>query len=370
MCVLALTGLNPLVPSGPGLVLAGLLTHLASQGFSGDVFLGAHSRVSGKFAGSYYLHTWIAVPSRLRRALAYARFWLATIQAAVQSDLVIFNSPPVGAALAPLLASKLARRPSVWIVHGGVFTERRRAGWRAPWAVRLGSQHVTALVAVSQGMADIVRHETQRESVVILSALAAPTLREPPVARPDPVFVYVGRLEPIKRVDLLIRAFGLLVEVRPGCRLRVMGSGSLAPALHTLAQQVGAAAQIEFCGFQAGTAKVAILHSADVLVIPSDFESFGMVVLEAWADGLAVVASRVGGISEIVHAGETGLLFEPGNGAQLRACLQQICDPQLRTTLAGAGQRELIRRFTWERAGGEYAQLFDTLMAPAEEGRT
>ncbi|HMA35330.1 MAG TPA: glycosyltransferase family 4 protein [Chloroflexia bacterium] len=361
MCVLALTGLNPWVPSGPGLVLAGLLTHLAAQGFGGTVFLGPRPGATGKLAGSYRLRIWITSPSRGRRALAYARFWIAAVQAAVQSDLVLFNSPPVGLALVPLLASKLARRPSVWIVHGGAFIEPANTGRLAQGAVRWASRQVTALIAVSQGMADIVHEATGRAPVVILNAFAAPQLRDTPAARPDPVFVYVGRLEPIKRVDLLIQAFRTLLAERPGCRLRLMGSGSLEPALRTLVQKEGLAPQIEFCGFQTGAAKAAILDAADVLVLPSDFEPFGMVILEAWAHGLAVVGSRGGGISEIVRAGETGLLFAPGDGAQLSACLQQICDPPLRTTLARAGQRELMSRFTWERAGGEYAQLFAAL---------
>jgi glycosyltransferase involved in cell wall biosynthesis len=101
-------------------------------------------------------------------------------------------------------------------------------------------------------------------------------------------------------------------------------------------------------------------EDADVFVFPSVWdEPFGIPVAEAMAAGLPVVASRVGGIPEIVADGETGMLVEPDDASALAAALEQLVnDAELRARLGEAGRLRAAERFSWDRAAAAYRALF------------
>jgi glycogen(starch) synthase len=365
LTILAMTGLHPLIPTGPGIVLAGLLQYLGLHGFAGDIYVGpAPCTNTGPFAENFRVHSWKAHGSPLRRLISYAWFWLTCLLSVMRNDLVLFNSPPIGLGSAVLLAAGVARRPSVWIVHGGIFMERSQAGCAPRWLVRAISRRVTGLIAVSRAMADITARETRRSPLVIPNALPGSTVTPPRSdIEHDRVFVYLGRLVSIKRPDLLLQAFGRVAAQAPRSRLRLIGDGPNMPALKMMADRLGLAQRVEFCGFLEGEAKTHALEASDVLVVPSDFESFGMVILEAWERGLAVIASSTGGIPDIISHGITGMLFEPGDSADLAACMLKLCDNTLYSHLAIRGQNELLTRFSWDQSGSQYERLMRGILA-------
>lgn len=104
---------------------------------------------------------------------------------------------------------------------------------------------------------------------------------------------YLGRFDGRKRIDLLIEAFALWAQGRTDCRLRLIGGGSaeFEAGLRSRAAAAGIADRLEMPGFLSGAEKYAALRDADVLVVPSDFENFGNIVVEAMACGVPVVAS-------------------------------------------------------------------------------
>jgi glycosyltransferase involved in cell wall biosynthesis len=147
----------------------------------------------------------------------------------------------------------------------------------------------------------------------------------------DVVLMYVGRIAPEKRVDLLLEA---LPEIRERARRRValvfVGGGPALEGLEALAPD-----GIHFAGYRTGEDLAAHYASADVFVFPSDTETFGQVVTEAMASGLPVVAPARGGVMDTVVPGRTGFLFEPGNVRDLaRHVLRLVEDDELRRRMA------------------------------------
>lgn len=140
--------------------------------------------------------------------------------------------------------------------------------------------------------------------------------------------VYCGRLAPEKRVDLLLEAFNNLVAPRPEWDLVIVGGGPLAGSLRTSVPPQWAD-RVQWLGFLDDQDAVsAIYRNCDVLALPSDFEPWAVVINEALAAGLAVVASdKVGAAADLVRPGINGLVFAHGDAAALTDCLRAVTEP-------------------------------------------
>jgi glycosyltransferase involved in cell wall biosynthesis len=158
------------------------------------------------------------------------------------------------------------------------------------------------------------------------------------------LLVFVSRLAPEKRVDVLLEAFRSIRATRNDVALLVVGDG---PAR----QEMEAAAPdgTVFAGYLTGDDLAGAYAVGDVFLFPSDTETFGNVVLEAMASGLPVVAPSRGGVLDSVVHGETGWLVEPGNpDAFARATTALLDDPDRRQTFAAAGRAHALRK-SWSR---------------------
>jgi glycosyltransferase involved in cell wall biosynthesis len=131
------------------------------------------------------------------------------------------------------------------------------------------------------------------------------------------------------------------------------------------AREMGVAARLHLTGgLPPETAELADLYrAADLFVLPSTHEPFGIVVLEAWATGLAVVASRVGGLGELVRDGVDGLLVPPADGPALAGAVAALLgDPLRRTALAAAGREEVLARYTWPAVAARLEGLYSEIL--------
>jgi glycosyltransferase involved in cell wall biosynthesis len=170
-----------------------------------------------------------------------------------------------------------------------------------------------------------------------------------------PLLLYVGRIAAEKRLDLLAAA----LDACPSARLAVVGDG---PARAGLAETLRGR-PVVFTGYLRGEALAAAYATADLFVFPSDTETFGNVALEALASGLPVVAAAGGGLPELVHEDENGLLFPPGAAAALAACVRLLLeDPARRARLAATARRDALG-YAWstrvDELLGHYAALPD-----------
>src|SRR5204863_7220540 len=162
---------------------------------------------------------------------------------------------------------------------------------------------------------------------------------------------FVGRIEPRKGPLDLVRAAGAIHAGAPGQRIVLVGDDPYDSAPE-YAAEVGASTSVEHVPWVADGA--AVMRHFDVLVVPSRQEPFGTVLAEAMAAGTPVVATRVGGLAEVVADGETGLLVEPGRPDELAAAVLEVLG---RREAMGAAARERAQRFGADAYAGRVEKI-------------
>ena len=138
--------------------------------------------------------------------------------------------------------------------------------------------------------------------------------------------IYSGRLVPLKRVDLLIDAFAAIAEQRPNWDLLIVGDGVQSENLHQRVPE-SLRPRVTWTGFLEHSELIAAYHSADALVLPSDYEPWAVVIQEAMAAGLAIIASDVvGAAHELIDDRVTGRIFPAGDLAALTEAVLEVTD--------------------------------------------
>lgn len=185
---------------------------------------------------------------------------------------------------------------------------------------------------------------------------------------PDPnQLVFVGRLQHVKGVDILLHALAALVAQRPALRLKLVGSSFYQHAardeqqLHDLVRQLGLDAHVEFAGPQPASEVAAIMQRSTLLVLPSRRESFGSVLTEALGCGIPVVATRCGGPEDIVTE-RVGTLAEPENPEALAAAIACVLDNRSRYN-AKELSAYAHRQFTWSTVAAQTYALYQEALA-------
>ena len=191
------------------------------------------------------------------------------------------------------------------------------------------------------------------------------------------IVLFVGRIEQIKGIDVLLRALGLLFfrhpELRNDLCLLVVG-GALDPdddspevekieELQRLVHQHRMEANVAFVGSMDQQRLALFYAAADVCAVPSLTESFGLVALEAMACGTPVVGTRVGGLQTLIEHGESGLLVPAGDYQALAESIAKVLtDHRLRMHLAH-GARDRAEHFSWRIVGDRVETLYATILA-------
>lgn len=187
------------------------------------------------------------------------------------------------------------------------------------------------------------------------------TARDYLALRDGQYIIFVGRLEPLKGVDVLLKALSALLEKGRNVRLLVAGGnldGEEAQRLKALADECCPEGRVRFLGPIEQKELPYYYAAADVCAVPSFYESFGMVAIEAMACGVPVVASRAGGLQFTVRDGEVGLLAPPGDVQGLAAGLEAILgDPALRQRLGQAGV-QLAHTYSWDSVARSITSLY------------
>lgn len=158
--------------------------------------------------------------------------------------------------------------------------------------------------------------------------------------------VFVGRLDPVKGTPLLVEAFAAAHASHPDARLTVVGDGPARAGLEAQVRKLGLGDVVTFAGFRSQGEVTEILDDADMLVLPSFAEGVPVVLMEAMASRIPVIASRVAGVSELVEDGISGHLVAPGDVAALAARLEALMsDPDLCSGMGAAGRAMVEAEF-------------------------
>ena len=155
--------------------------------------------------------------------------------------------------------------------------------------------------------------------------------------------VHVGRFNEQKNHGRLLRAFKLLLQTHPNCRLNLVGDGELMENVKALASELGISEKITFLGSRSNV--YPFLREADIFVLPSDYEGMPMTIIEAMGTGLPIVATRVGGVPDMIEEGVSGLLTDCDEAEVAAAMARLVSDEALRERLGQKAKAE-SRRFS------------------------
>ena len=225
----------------------------------------------------------------------------------------------------------------------------QRVAHHAAWRVVVPSESVARVAGERSDIAST-------KIVVIPNAVDADRFAgitpQPREGVPFPIG-FIGRLDPVKRLGDLVEAAGILGTA---VRLDIFGEGSERPAIERLIAARGLGDRVILHG--AIDRPEDALSQVGVLVLPSEAEGFGLVLIEAMAAGVPVVATRVPGIVDVVEHERTGLLVEPARPDELAAAIRRVMnDGLLRDRLIEAGRAEVRRRFSWDSVLPRYEAL-------------
>jgi D-inositol-3-phosphate glycosyltransferase len=180
-----------------------------------------------------------------------------------------------------------------------------------------------------------------------------------------PVMLFVGRIQPLKGTELAIRAFAL--SAQRNATLVVVGGPSGADGavevdrIKALAVELGVADRIRFADPQPHHILSTYYRAADICLVPSRSESFGLVALEAAACGTPVIASEVGGLTTLVDHGQTGFLIADRDPAEWASAIDRILGDSSLATMMSLRSAERSRRYAWSTTAGRLRRLYSDL---------
>lgn len=288
---------------------------------------------------------------------------------AFRPTLIHAHSTKAGFA-ARISGAVLKFRPTVFTAHGWAFAEGHflLKRWILAQAERLAARVTDKIICVSEQdrkLALQFRVASPEKLTVVhngvnpepfLQADGAQVKSELGLA--GKIVTFVGRLAAQKDPMILLRAF----QSVPKGTLLLVGDGGLKPQIESYIHRHGLSNRVKICGVRNDIPQV--LAASDVFALPSRWEGLPFTVIEAMMVGLPVVASRVGGVPELVEDGVTGLIVPPKDPEALAKALNTLLsDHDLRHQMGEAGRQKAMREFTLERMLRETQSVYDGVLS-------
>lgn len=181
-----------------------------------------------------------------------------------------------------------------------------------------------------------------------------------------PILMHISNFRPVKRVLDVVRVF-TRVRSQVDCRLVMIGDGPDRSAAEEEARRLGVDKDVHFLGKIDSVAP--LLADADLFLLPSESESFGLSALEALASQVPVIASNSGGLPEVVTDGSSGLLYDVGDiESMATGAIDLLCNPGKRAAMGEFARADAINRFSLDRIVTQYEQLYEVAIDSHAKG--
>jgi glycosyltransferase involved in cell wall biosynthesis len=295
--------------------------------------------------------------------------YLKNLHRLMDCDVVHFNFPPaIHNGVLPMLSSKIGGKKLTLDLHGGILIPEDLAKPSSIFSLQraffLSQRDMFDLVIVhSKFMKKIADGFGLRSLRVMPLGVDCDRFeRVTPhrILSGSPKILFVGRLENIKGIDILLNSFKYVVQEIPSARLYIVGKGSMRQSLEDLAASLGIANKVHFKGPLVEHDLAATYMASDLCVFPSLYgEGFGIVLLEAMACRKPVIASRVGGMKEVIQNCENGVLVTPGDPRELAEKILHLVDnPNFSSRLVNNAYKNVRQNNDWSRIAKQYLELF------------
>jgi glycosyltransferase involved in cell wall biosynthesis len=186
--------------------------------------------------------------------------------------------------------------------------------------------------------------------------------------------LFVGRLESLKGLDILLRSMLSIADLHPGVQLTIVGDGPERVRLQNAAEAAGLGGSVHFTGPLNSDAINRLLVSADIFVLPSFAEGVPVVLMEAMAMSVPVVSTHVGGMTELIHDGESGILIPAFDASSLTEAISRLLgDPDLRARMGESGRQTVVDKYDLRKEASRLKDLFVSVHVDrdlAQVGRT
>jgi len=272
-----------------------------------------------------------------------------------RQDISILHCHGSRANVIGVLAAKISGTPVISTVHGWITDSRKMMFYK--WLDLQALKHHDWLLPVSERLRnELLQHHIDTNRLTLLRNIppagnGSKNVTKHSTGAKDVIQLgYVGRISKEKGIDCLLAAMKIL-NSRQSCNLHVIGDGPERQSAEQRVQEWGLEKKVFFHGYVRDMERY--YKMLDVLILPSFTEGTPLVVLEAMTFGLAIIATRVGGIPEILTDGENGIIVNPGSTDELAAAIAYLLDKPERIDDLGnsAIQRvsSLCNREEWER---------------------
>lgn len=274
-----------------------------------------------------------------------------------------------------MLTSVMAGIPFSFTMHGpDIFFEPKR--WRIDEKIARAA-FVACISDFCRSQAMLFSDRRHWDKLHVVHCGIDPALYQAPSVAPGGHLLFVGRLAAVKGVLVLFDALVRIRAARPDLRLTLIGDGPERAGLESEARAAGLADIVTFAGYRTTAEVASTLRSADLLVLPSFAEGVPVVLMEAMAARVPVIASRVAGVPELVDHGVSGILCPPGNASALGAAILDVLssDTARRRAMGAAGRAKVVADFASRTEAALLASLFQSYGAgetrpPTRVGRT
>jgi N-acetyl-alpha-D-glucosaminyl L-malate synthase BshA len=236
---------------------------------------------------------------------------------------------------------------------------------------RYGIVQSDGVTAISHYLKDATKEIFQFDAITVIPNFVCASdyhrhpvekLRETLAPKGEPLLVHVSNFRPVKRPVDCVEIFARVLKNVPNARLVMVGDGSERMNVEHRARCLGIYDKCSFVGKQPNI--VQYLSAADVLLLPSEQESFGLAALEAMACEVPVIASKVGGVPEVVTDGETGFLSTVGDVEKMAEdAARLLADNNLRLCMGRAARESALARYRTDIVIPQYIQFYEQVLA-------
>ncbi|RWR29833.1 colanic acid biosynthesis glycosyltransferase WcaL [Sinirhodobacter populi] len=249
-----------------------------------------------------------------------------------------------GSCTVAMLTSEMTGIPYSFTMHGP--TEFFSAHW---WHIGEKVARASFVAAISHFCRSQLMYFSPAaawDHIRIVHCGVTPALYGPHQPTPAPVVTFVGRLDAVKGTPLLIEAFARVAGAHPQARLSVIGDGPERAACTARVAELGIGDRVTFHGYRNSDEVADMLRQSDMLVLPSFAEGVPVVLMEAMASEIPVIASQVAGVGELVENGVSGFTIPAGDLDTLAARIDTLLsDPDLRARMGAAGRAKVEADF-------------------------
>ena len=323
--------------------------------------IGAHVGWIARAPGRYFHALWLAmrtspggVKARIYQAIYFAEAGVLAAHLRQIKARHLHNHIASAAGSVAMLAAEMAGIPFSFTLHGpDIFYEPHR--WRLDVKIKRAA-FVACISHYARAQAMNLSRRADWDKLAIVHCGVDPGR----YARADGAgkqLLFVGRLAAVKGVPLLLEA---LAHTHSEAHLTLIGDGPERADLEAEAARLGLSDRVTFAGYKSQDEVALALGEADIFVLPSFAEGVPVVLMEAMATGLPVVATAVGGVTELVQDGVSGVIVPPGDvKALVRALDGLFADPKMGAAMGKNGALKVAAEFDSQREAVKLAELLN-----------